>query len=1150
MDYRKMNKCQTPITEELRTSVPREVWDDLLLAIDSIQFIQNLIAPEEVRGYVKDRPKDDKGRVIVNLTNPHILENMDYFRERALFYEENHCYTHLRPNPNPRSEYAEFWREEVKRWEEGLIRPDGEWIPGYYYFYLNYCPIWLNEVIEVKEATKNKAKRVKKFPKVWLGDYLFFHYIDQARNAGAHCKLLKTRGIGFSYKTASISPCNMYTQPGLPNFHLASDKTFLEGEKGIFGKVVNNLDWIATRTPFPRIRLINRLSDMEIQIGYLNEYGNKEGLLSSVYGISLKDNPDKARGVRGPLIHYEEDGLFKNLEKAWSVNRKAVEDGDNVYGLMYSGGCVCEGTKVWDNNGKLTTIENIDKTTGILGYCGEFGSKEDVTYIQEESYKDCVEIITESGGYLKCSTDHPLLMSNKGDRVHRGHGRKLQAYFKKAKELKVGDSLLLATNINVFGNKKLKDAYLIGMMLGDGSYGKNSKPTLSITTEEVYKWISSNYDIGISKLRGTSNDGIYAQVYFLKSIKNSLIEAGIYGQTGKNKRLPRDIHEYDKKSICELLGGYFEANGNIQLRNYNRSIKLTCKYKEMLEDVQYLLLKLGINSSIVKEEKGSDLLISKVNNKSYKMKKYNCYVLYITFSDYVQIFKENIHFKSKYKQERLDSFDIDKCKSQVLINDVYFNFGENKKGEYFKDKPELKNLQRLRIKEINYIGRQRIYNLTANTTHTYLTNRFISANTGGTFGSSFEGSEKLFRNPKAHNIYSIPNVFDKNSEGKVECGFFWGAYLNRANCYDNINGEPDVIKALLEIFRDRFTVKYNSSDPLAITQKKAEEPITPAEAVMRTTGTIYPVADLKEYLEEIKLKGASYYDQHYVGKLIQAQDKIKWEVDNNLYPIRTYRVSQNNMEGAIEIFELPKKDKDHKPMVNRYIAGIDPFDSDQGSSLGSIFIFDTFLDVFVAEYTGRPKFANDFYEICRRMALFYDARIMYESNLKGLYTYFNQMGCLYLLASTPEILKDQEMTKKGNYGNKSLGIHATAEINAYGRRLQRDYLLSLAHPNYQNVDNEGNIISEKLNMHTIRSTGYIEELIAWNMDGNFDRCSAVGMLMIFREERKRFLDNYKTQADPVKEIVNDKYFSDNYKSKNNYSYEEFNKTVKQYFSKS
>jgi hypothetical protein len=71
-----------------------------------------------------------------------------------------------------------------------------------------------------------------------------------------HGKLLKTRGVGFSFKMGSISPCNMYTLPGSgnPNFHLASEKTFLSGDKGIWGKVLDTLDWIAEHTPLPRMR--------------------------------------------------------------------------------------------------------------------------------------------------------------------------------------------------------------------------------------------------------------------------------------------------------------------------------------------------------------------------------------------------------------------------------------------------------------------------------------------------------------------------------------------------------------------------------------------------------------------------------------------------------------------------------------------------------------------------------------------------------------------------------------------------------------------------------------------------------------------------------------------------------------------------------
>ena len=225
----KMNKYQTPLSNELRDSVPKEVWDDMLEYIATVPIIAHLIAEQETRGYARDRGKDEWGKIKVDITKPHILEDMDYFRERAIFFQENKKYTNIPINPNPQSEYAEFWREEIRRWKNGLVREsDGEWIPGQLYFYWNYSPIWLVEQDNEKSkssSSKSKGKRVRKFPKPWLGDYLFYHYMEQARTNGQHGKLLKTRGVGFSFKMGSISPCNMYTLPGSgnANFHLASD---------------------------------------------------------------------------------------------------------------------------------------------------------------------------------------------------------------------------------------------------------------------------------------------------------------------------------------------------------------------------------------------------------------------------------------------------------------------------------------------------------------------------------------------------------------------------------------------------------------------------------------------------------------------------------------------------------------------------------------------------------------------------------------------------------------------------------------------------------------------------------------------------------------------------------------------------------------
>lgn len=317
---------------------------------------------------------------------------------------------------------------------------------------------------------------------------------------------------------------------------------------------------------------------------------------------------------------------------------------------------------------------------------------------------------------------------------------------------------------------------------------------------------------------------------------------------------------------------------------------------------------------------------------------------------------------------------------------------------------------------------------------------------------------------------------------------------------------------------------------MALLRYIAEHPISIAESIMRTEGNFFPVVDLKEHLSNIKLEGAKYHQRHYVGELVLSGNSVKWQLNADKTPIRSYK-KVDDPTGAIEIFEMPKVGADKLPFRNRYIGGIDPVDGDQGTSLCSIFIFDLWNDTIVAEYTGRPKFADDFFEICRRMLMFYNAQGLYENNLKGLFGYFQNHSSTYLLAETPSFLKDMEMTKKGSYGNKAVGFHATIQINDLARRLQKEWMESVAHKDYQEVDDEGNIISTKLNLQLIRSTAYIEEAIAWNALGNFDRVSAMGAVMILREEKKRFLDTYKTQADPVKDTLNSEYFSKNYKSK-------------------
>lgn len=371
--------------------------------------------------------------------------------------------------------------------------------------------------------------------------------------------------------------------------------------------------------------------------------------------------------------------------------------------------------------------------------------------------------------------------------------------------------------------------------------------------------------------------------------------------------------------------------------------------------------------------------------------------------------------------------------------------------------------------------------------------------TAGDNESDFAGAQEIMYNPKGYNMYALPNVFDKCNQGKPYFVFFFPGYVNRKGCY-NENGVSDVIKALIEILMNRYRVKYNSTDPNTIIKTIAEVPITPAEAIVKTGVNMFPVADLTERIGQLDANPTEY-DDVYVGDLVFNKDgQIEYK-PTSATPIRDFPHKDNKIEGAIEIYQLPEIDRNTgKPYNDRYILGADPYDDDESNtmSLGSIFVLDLWTDRIVAEYTGRPPFADDYYEICRKLCLFYNGRLNYEYNKKGLFSHFSTRNSLYLLTDVLEFLKEKQMMKDG-YGNKSKGTNASPAINAYARSRLRSWLLAPV-PIMQTIDGEEKEVMVP-RLFTVRNRALLKELINYNSEGNFDRISAMGMLMLLREDR-------------------------------------------------
>lgn len=403
--------------------------------------------------------------------------------------------------------------------------------------------------------------------------------------------------------------------------------------------------------------------------------------------------------------------------------------------------------------------------------------------------------------------------------------------------------------------------------------------------------------------------------------------------------------------------------------------------------------------------------------------------------------------------------------------------------------------------------------------------------TSGDNDSDFAAAQELMYNPKGYNIQEIPNIYDKEGQGKRYFSYFFPGYLNRKGCYDK-DGNSDVVKALLEILMNRYTVKYNSTDLNAITKTISEIPVTPQEAIIRIQGNIFPVTMINERLNEID-NNPAFYDDIYVGKLVQNNNGEVIFRNTTDIPIRDFPTKDNKVEGALEIYEMPIKQSDGKINSERYILSLDNYENDTSNtmSLGSIFVLDLWTDRIVAEYTGRPMFVDDLNEVARLLCFFYNGKLLYENNKKNTFAYFSKMNCLWKLEDTPEYLRQRQMVKNVGYGNTAKGVSAIPAVKNHGFTLIRDWLLKPVTILSPTGPNNEEIEIKVPNLHFVKNRALLKELSLFNPDINVDRIMSLVQLMIFREQKMiTYQGNIKRDTSKIEKDYagNDEFFTRNF----------------------
>lgn len=1103
MEYIKFNRCQTPLEDLHLENYPNEVVEQFWDFLNNVPFIKWMVSAD--RPLVSELPRDDEGRAIIDITHPPILENSDFFRPSAIAFKQNKGrYSPLRPNANPKSEYGKWLYEERLRGWNGYCDPKtGMWVTGDYYWMLNYCPMHL-----VEKNEKGVAMRTVAHPRFWDGQFLMSHYLHQGRLHSHHASALASRGRGKAHPYSQL----VYTPEGVKQWGDIQIGDVLFGDDGKPTKV--------TAIPF---------DDEE-----------------KIYLVTLSDGRT-LQCTSGHLFYVKDNRKHPNMRVVdlWQImhsdyaHKRANGDIEYYYSIPNNGKVEFNSQRVLIDPYTLGLLLGDGCLTKSCLNVAEFTSDEE----DFEIYKQYVPY---------------KMYSRKGKYSHGIEINNFRGILKEYDLWETTSETKFIPKEYLFNTSEVRMNILRGLLDTDGSVNDNGIPIFYTTSKRLAKdvrWLC--HSLGYNS-RTRVKQGKYKDANGKTHICKDCYAVTIF----TNEEVFRLHRKLEKLTT-------FPTAYSRSKKDWTKIVDIKYSHKEkakcvLVDNKSHCYL---IDEFIVTHNTsfGGGLLARRciIGETEENQKEVQCMVTAVDRTKMMdtnmilRVFKDNLDHCAKYTQfasHRLKSSDQEmewkmgfkKAGSEVeygsknSVSGIISGVNQDKlngsrgvlylieEAGIFKNLLSVFNMIRPSVEQGNDVfGEIFLYG------------------TAGDDQSDFTAFAEMFYSPLGYNMEALENVYDKEGQGRKQCCFFYAAYMNYGNEYIDKDGNSDVTKALLAILYDRYKVKYGSTDVNTITKRISQYPIVPQEAMIRSHGNIFPVTELNERLNQLD-NNPNAFDDVYVGELVQDNKtgEVKFTPTTDL-PIRDFPTKDNKVKGALEIFEMPKKNSEGKILAGRYICSADPYDADCSNtmSLGSLHIMDLWTDMLAAEYTGRPTFAEDFYEICRLLCLFYNCKCMYEQNVMGMFSYFSSHNAIHLLAETPEYLVQRNMISSIGYGNKSVGIRATTPIINGAFKMIQTWLrkpIVIIETDAEGNNNEVTVP----NLYRIKNRALLKELVLWNPQGNFDRIMSLVQLMLYREEKMVLYHGDLRHTEEVSSgMEKDDYWDKNYPGKKNYAI-----AVKSYYS--
>lgn len=327
------------------------------------------------------------------------------------------------------------------------------------------------------------------------------------------------------------------------------------------------------------------------------------------------------------------------------------------------------------------------------------------------------------------------------------------------------------------------------------------------------------------------------------------------------------------------------------------------------------------------------------------------------------------------------------------------------------------------------------------------------------------GAKEMFDSPAAFDIVSIPNYFDKSVEGRT--ALFIPVTYQDENLKDK-NGNTLMEESLAAAINKRISDKA-SLDSSSFAKSIAFNPLYQKEVLRPSNYSVLPQVEISEHLANlISPRGLGMDGQptnifkqnttigsfHYSPQYVDTGGvRFKPDLEKNLSPILEWGKDSmiENKEGAWVMLEDVIESR---PSMLYYVL-VDPLAQDgEGTSLMSIQVYKHFFvggaqsgslqDTIVCSYTGRKERLTDGYEEAIKVAMYYNAKIVLEMNILGMYTYMEQRGLLHMMQPEPiRVINDKIRTGKRSSGSyHKVGIRTDKAINDWSLQQLAQWLMT------------------------------------------------------------------------------------------------------------